>query len=110
MDTNNIPQQKCGFGITCLVLACIYTLGRPGAFLVGTVASRWGIRQMMLVMQRYQFGIHLFLIATIFFAMISFWKKEKPFLGCLGLLFTILIELICSVVSYVIIMAQLPPG
>ena len=106
MDTNNIPQQKCGFGITCLVLACIYTLGRPGAFLVGTVASRWDIRQMMLVMQ----GIHLFLIATIFFAMISFWKKEKPFLGCLGLLFTILIELICSVVSYVIIMAQLPPG
>ena len=110
MDTNNIPQQKCGFGITCLVLACIYTLGRPGAFLVGRVASRWGIRQMMLVLQGYQFGIHLFLIATIFFAMISFWKKEKPFLGCLGLLFTILIELICSVVSYVIIMAQLPPG
>lgn len=106
MDTNNIPQQKCGFGITCLVLACIYTLGRPGAFLVGTVASRWDIRQMMLVMQ----GIHLFLIATIFFAMISFWKKEKPFLGCLGLLFTILIELICSVVSYVSIMAQFPPG
>ena len=80
MNANNIPQQKCGFGITCLVLACIYTLGRPGTILVGTVASRWGIRQMVLLMQGYQFGIHLFLIATILFAMISFWKKEKPFL------------------------------
>ena len=106
---NNLPGQKCGFGITCLVFACIYALCKLGTVFVCMIAARWGVRQMVLVQQGYNFVVSLLLIATIVFAMLSFWKKEKPLLGCLGLLFVSVVSLIMSVVGFISVMVHLPP-